>query len=90
MWKQLIMLGLFTLSTAVLGWTESAPDPAGQTAALPATLPPDMFSGQVRQAYQIATDMPEVLAELNCHCGCDKSQGHRHLLDCFSDDHAVG
>ena len=96
MWKHLITVSLLTLGTLVMSQAESMPQHAPATpsepssAALPATLPPDMFSGTVRQAYQVAADMPGVLAELNCHCGCDSSQGHRNLLDCFSDTHAVG
>lgn len=92
--------GLLTLGTLALSQAESMPQhaptapseppSATRSAALPATLPPDMFTGTVRQAYQVAADMPGVLAELNCHCGCDRSQGHRNLLDCFSDTHAVG
>ena len=87
-----MMAGLLTLGTLALSQAESTPhrSPATPSAALPTTLPPDMFTGTVRQAYQVAADMPEVLAELNCHCGCDRSQGHRNLLDCFSDTHAVG
>ncbi len=96
MWKHLMMACLFTLSPSALSWAESSPKhppPAKQgspATALPATLPPDLFTGRVRQAYQVAADMPEVLAGLNCHCGCDESQGHQNLLSCFSDDHAVG
>ena len=87
-----MMAGLLMLGTLALSQAESTPhrSPATSSAALPATLPPDMFTGTVRQAYQVAADMPGVLAELNCHCGCDRSQGHRNLLDCFSDTHAVG
>lgn len=91
-----MLAGLLMLGTLALSRAELTPQHAPATpseppsASLPATLPPDMFTGTVRQAYQVAADMPEVLAELNCHCGCDRSQGHRNLLDCFSDTHAVG
>ena len=87
-----MMAGLLMLGTLALSQAESTPhrSPATPSASLPTTLPPDMFTGTVRQAYQVAADMPGVLAELNCHCGCDRSQGHRNLLDCFSDTHAVG
>lgn len=57
---------------------------------LPETLPPERFSGAVREGYGIARAIPDVLAELHCYCGCDRSVGHRHLLDCFADDHAAG
>lgn len=87
--KHLILACLVTLSPSALSWAESPPAKLGSPAS-PATLPPDLFTGKLRQAYQVAADLPEVLAELNCHCGCDTSQGHRNLLDCFRDDHAAG
>lgn len=87
--KHLILACLVTLSPSTLSWAESPLAKPGSPAS-PATLPPDLFTGKLRQAYQVAADLPEVLAELNCHCGCDTSQGHRNLLDCFRDDHAVG
>ena len=100
MWKYLITASLLTLGTLALSQAESTPhrspatpsepSSAAQSADLPPTLPPAMFTGTVRQAYQVAADMPGGLAERNCHCGCDSSQGHRNLLDCFSDTHAVG
>ena len=57
---------------------------------LPATLSPDLFTGEVRDGYIIAQTIPAVLAELHCYCGCDKSVGHGNLLDCFVDSHAAG
>ena len=61
--------------------------PAAQE--LPETLPPERFRGAVQEGYGIARAIPDVLAELHCYCGCDRSMGHRHLLDCFADDHAA-
>lgn len=101
----LLVACLLTLSSAALGHAESVAEkapptqseaakpetpPATQSVSLPATLPPDMFTGPVREAYQVATEMPEILNELNCHCGCKRSQGHASLLYCFTDDHAAG
>ena len=68
--------------------TPEAAAPAAQE--LPETLPPERFRGAVREGYGIARAIPDVLAELHCYCGCDRSMGHRHLLDCFADDHAAG
>ena len=68
--------------------TPEAAAPAARE--LPETLPPERFSGAVKEGYGIARAIPDVLAELHCYCGCDRSVGHRHLLDCFADDHAVG
>ena len=55
-----MMAGLLMLGTLALSQAESTPhrSPATPSASLPATLPPDMFTGTVRQAYQVAADMP--------------------------------
>lgn len=60
-----------------------------KAAPLPTPLPADRFQGRVREAYKAAADIPDVLAGVTCYCGCDKSQGHRNLLDCFVDDHGA-
>ncbi len=59
------------------------------TTTLPTPLPADRFQGRVREAYKAAAEIPDVLAGVKCYCGCDKSQGHRNLLDCFVDDHGA-
>jgi hypothetical protein len=51
------------------------------------TLDPNQFTGQVREAYQIARRNPGLLAQLHCYCGCDKTVGHKNLLDCYRDKH---
>lgn len=33
--------------------------------------------------YHYAADHPGEFASLPCYCGCDRTLGHRHLLDCF-------
>lgn len=67
----------------------AAASAAPQGTSLPTPLPASRFTGRVRQAYQAAADIPEVLANVACYCGCDKSLGHRNLLDCFVDDHGA-
>ena len=62
---------------------------ASKAATLPTPLPADRFQGRVREAYKAAAEIPDVLAGVRCYCGCDKSQGHRNLLDCFVDDHGA-
>jgi len=66
---------------------KKSPPAADSVVALPTPLPSAQFQGRVREAYQAAADMPQILAGLACYCGCDKSQGHRNLLDCFVDTH---
>ncbi len=82
-----LLLGSLVLFSSFLG-ADPAVEPTLE--ALPSTLPPQLFSGRTAQAYGVAAEIPDILAGLACYCGCDRSSGHRHLLDCFADDHAVG
>jgi hypothetical protein len=43
----------------------------------------------VSQAYRIAREIPEVLAQQPCYCNCGESFGHGSLLDCFASDHGA-
>ena len=52
------------------------------------TLPPEQFSGRVREAYTIARTIPEVLDKLYCYCRCKENFGHKSLLSCYVDTHA--
>ncbi len=56
---------------------------------LPETLDPNLFRGKARQAYQIAQEIPKVLAQMPCFCECE-AYGHENLLDCFIDRHGAG
>lgn len=53
------------------------------------TLDPDQFVGEVKQAYQIARHDPALLLQLHCWCGCDRTDGHQNLLDCYRDTHGA-
>jgi len=53
------------------------------------TLPPALFSGRVKRAYQLARDIPEVLDKLYCYCMCKENSGHKNLLTCYVDNHAA-
>jgi len=64
-------------------------DRAGDAMPFPATLAPASFKQtEVREAYQTAKEIPEVLAQQPCYCYCQR-KGHRSLLDCFNTDHAA-
>ena len=56
---------------------------------LPKTLDPTLIKGKDRQGYQVAKEIPEILAQLPCFCDCE-AIGHESLLDCFIDEHGVG
>lgn len=53
---------------------------------LPKTLDPDRFRRKSKAAYQIAKEIPEILAQIPCFCECEPF-GHENLLDCFIDTH---
>lgn len=52
------------------------------------TLEPSQFIGKTRDAYKVAKQIPETLAQLPCYCHCDQGFGHKSLHSCFEDDHA--
>jgi hypothetical protein len=98
--KMLSSVMLLTLHLQAPVWADS-PQPANTpvrpqavkpaaSETLPTPLPADKFYGRVRQAYQAVAEIPDVIAQLSCYCGCDKAHGHRNLLDCFVDDHGAG
>lgn len=81
---------------AVLAYAQSA-KPAAPTCCMRSDGPsanrpvlnPSQFTGPIRQAYQIAQDHPDLLIQLHCYCGCDKTSGHKSLLDCYRDLHGA-
>jgi hypothetical protein len=58
-------------------------------ATLISTLDPAQFTGKARAAYQAAKEIPGILVELPCFCGCmdSKELGHKNNLYCFADSH---
>jgi hypothetical protein len=54
------------------------------------TLDPGLFQGPTRQAYLVAQQHPELLAQLDCYCGCEQHEGHKNLLECFRTNHGAG
>jgi hypothetical protein len=97
--KQNLWLGIVAVVLiAGIAWfaTRPAGNPVTQNASntteeqgTGATLSPALFQGVTREAYQVARDIPEVLEELPCFCGCMKERGHQSNLDCFKDDHSA-
>ena len=82
-----LVAGAFVIMAGIVWFVISSNnDSAGGSAALVATLDPASYDGRTREAYQVAKDIPEVLAELPCFCGC-ANQGHRSNLYCFKDNH---
>jgi len=58
---------------------------------LPATMSPDFFTDPVVQnAYAVAAKVKSALYQQPCYCHCDRSHGHKSLLDCFASKHGSG
>jgi hypothetical protein len=83
----LIVWGAMKYSDSKSTTSEQAVRPDGAPVNLIATLDPQNYSGRARAAYQAAKEIPEVLAQLPCFCGCMDSLGHKSNLYCFADNH---
>jgi len=55
-----------------------------------AIVPTTYFTGQIREAYAAAAEIPEVLDHLYCYCYCAEEHDHRSLRTCFTDGHGSG
>ena len=96
------LLAVIALSVGVaLVWRGEAPPAAPAISSSPAagstparretrpTLDPARFVGKAEATHRIAREIPDLLDQLYCYCGCDKNQGHKTLLSCFTDGHAA-
>jgi len=52
-------------------------------------LSPARFVGKTAAAYKIAKDNRDLIDSMFCYCNCKKNIGHKSLLSCFADTHAV-
>ena len=52
-------------------------------------LNPEKYFGKAKLGYLPAQRCPEICAKLFCYCGCDVTDEHGSLLDCFTSDHGV-
>jgi len=52
-------------------------------------LNPSKFFGRAALGYSAAKQAPEVCQKLFCYCGCDMTDSHASLLDCFTCDHGA-
>jgi hypothetical protein len=59
------------------------------TAGEKPVLDPGQYFGKAKAGYQAAKEAPEICAKLFCYCGCDLTDDHGSLLDCFTSDHGV-
>jgi hypothetical protein len=45
------------------------------------------FFGMAAVGYASAKQIPEVVSKLFCYCGCDSTDNHNRLIDCFTSMH---
>jgi hypothetical protein len=87
-----LLLGAVALMAVVI-WVSlrsSGDDPNGSGQnALVQTLAPAKFTGRARDAYIAAKEIPQILNQLPCYCGCMHNFGHKSNLYCFHDEHGA-
>jgi Protein of unknown function with PCYCGC motif len=83
----IIVVALLGLAAVTIYQMRTAADAAATSNGL--TLNPELFQGETRDAYLVAQKHPELLAQLDCYCGCEQHEGHKNLLDCFRTNHAA-
>ena len=81
----LVLGGIAWVSIRLMGGSNSE---SSSVTSHVETLSPEMFTGRTREAYQAAKDVPEVLEQLPCYCGCRQIFNHENNLFCFRDEHA--
>src|SRR6266851_241851 len=54
------------------------------------TLDPNRFTGEVHQAYLVAQQHPDLLAQLDCYCGCEQHEIHKTLYQRYGHAHVQG
>jgi hypothetical protein len=52
-------------------------------------LPSEKFVGKVALGYKAAQTIPGICSKLFCYCGCDLTDKHNSLLDCFTCIHGM-
>jgi hypothetical protein len=75
-------------STSATGSAGQAQAPGSQEQNKP-VLDPNKYFGKAKAGYAAAKECPEICAKLFCYCGCDLTDEHVSLLDCFTSDHGV-
>lgn len=94
---------LIALAIAALAQGNVAPPPVPAHHAappkrgekLPPILPRDQLSGPAFQnayqvhAYELASQIPQVIYQMPCYCYCDRSEGHTSLHSCYESGHAA-
>jgi len=94
-----LLVGTALLAGGVLAWSQWSDMKASEPVIAPAPAPPpgpgakvlapSQFVGPAAVGYTAAQACPEMLAKLFCYCGCDDTDKHSSLLDCFTTMHGA-
>lgn len=88
-WGMFFLLLLLISSSIGIGygiWFRSARNAEQPMASGPLAHLPDYVqktTSAAQMAYQFAIDHPEILKQIPCYCGCEKTLGHKHNLACY-------
>lgn len=91
-WPILLVLLLLASSSIGIGyrvWHKTAHSAAQALSANQHAHLPDFVQDagtEAAVAYQYATDQPDILAQIPCHCGCEKALAHKDNLACYVAD----
>src|SRR5579863_3605664 len=85
-----IAAAVVVVGTVVTGLYQMRASAQSADSSKSLTLDPNMFEGRTRQAYLVAQQHPDLLAQMDCYCGCEQHEGHKNLLDCFRTNHGAG
>jgi Protein of unknown function with PCYCGC motif len=84
-----VLISILSYRNDTRAETTTRGNPTSAEALGPTTLDPQAFQGEAREAYKIAKQRPDLFMKLHCYCGCDRTLGHRNLLDCYRVRHAA-
>lgn len=88
-----LIVGAVVVAAAIVWYVMKPAPELPDTSNLPRptieTQDPAKFSGTARLAYQAAKEIPEILNQLPCFCGCMQNFGHKNNLYCFRDNHGI-
>ena len=89
----LVLIAVTILFTAASGITaqKSVKDESLRMGEKRSTLDANIFSynARIKEAYQVAKEIPWVLDSIHCFCYCEQAYKHKSLLSCYVDDHAA-
>ncbi len=77
------------LVTFIVGWQSTQAGQLDKKSLMQKVLPPEKFVGKVALGYKAAQAIPDVCSKLFCYCGCDLTDSHTSLLDCFTCMHGM-